>query len=962
MRRYFALVPLLICFGLVLAFASPAAGTASGGGAATPRLKVQTIWPADAYEPDDASATAKVVPLVSAHTFHNDVDEDWIKFTADATGTPFVLEARYLDGEFFSYLNVFEPTATISGGLNYLKGAWSFSMWQSTIGPTMLFTAPHPGTYYCRVFRDTLSSCPLLYTWDGSKYDFVSDVMVFGTLGMKQGSSYRYPTPVEETRVDRSLLKADGGKYKIALKNEQNEIEFVDKVTLKAVDHPAGTQVYLSDYNHADVVPATQDLRIFTTRNLRPPVHASYTDVPIYTGPAVTDKDITSEVSHIDNVYAPAGFFDDNRYTFDFGDLSGAPEIKLVVNGWTQYATPSERAAWEKSGARRADRVLEVMDAAGKWVPVDTKMPQIPGYTKSIVFDLTGKFPAGVTDYKVRMRGLYRTWFDQVAVDTSKTEPVSVKELTATKADLRFTGASAMKTRPQPGFSYTGPFLTPTRTHQGNFTKFGGVLPLTAAADDKFVVMDTGDELDMQFGEAPVAPGMERTYILHTDGFYQELSGAVDPMPFHAMSNYPYPASEHYPTDADHTAYLATWNTRHHAAGGTTTDGVSKASSVPEQPAVSRLQAAQESIVTDSLPIYGHGAGAYTLYASKGIARRISGADRYETAVKVSQQMYADALNPAGLAQEYYWCAPSGVILASGEDFPDALVGGAWSAMHQRPAFMGYQPYPVLLTRSVALPSITKAELARLATGAYLRRHPLTVYVIGGPGKVSGSILTAVRNIPGVADVQRISGSTRFGTASAVASAAVAQGLTSDTVFIANGFGYADAMSAAPIAGSLHSPVLLSGKTAVPAETAAWIREHPGVTKAVLVGDEKVLDANVASVLSTVPFSLDVTRVGGSDRLKTSRALAEYGFAHVGLDGHGMLLVTGWNFPDGLAAGPMTAFTRSPLLLTRGSSLSTEVAGYYQEIAPVTQPSYVVGGPPAVSDPTLAHFRDLWKP
>ncbi len=57
---------------------------------------------------------------------------------------------------------------------------------------------------------------------------------------------------------------------------------------------------------------------------------------------------------------------------------------------------------------------------------------------------------------------------------------------------------------------------------------------------------------------------MERTYVIHTDGYFQELTGKVDPLPFHAMSNYPYGSDEHYPTDALHTDYLKTWNTRVH--------------------------------------------------------------------------------------------------------------------------------------------------------------------------------------------------------------------------------------------------------------------------------------------------------------------------------------------------------------------------------------------------------------
>ena len=104
-------------------------------------------------------------------------------------------------------------------------------------------------------------------------------------------------------------------------------------------------------------------------------------------------------------------------------------------------------------------------------------------------------------------------------------------------------------------------------THTGRFTKFGDVMPLIQSPDDMFVVMDSGDELALTFPAKPVAPGMERTYVIHTDGYHQTISGSVDPMPFQGMSNYPYAATEHYPDDQAHLDYLATWNTRVMGAG-----------------------------------------------------------------------------------------------------------------------------------------------------------------------------------------------------------------------------------------------------------------------------------------------------------------------------------------------------------------------------------------------------------
>jgi hypothetical protein len=44
--------------------------------------------------------------------------------------------------------------------------------------------------------------------------------------------------------------------------------------------------------------------------------------------------------------------------------------------------------------------------------------------------------------------------------------------------------------------------------------------------------------------------------------FYEANPFLVGALPFHGMSAYPYPDSEHYPDDAIHTAYQLEWNTR----------------------------------------------------------------------------------------------------------------------------------------------------------------------------------------------------------------------------------------------------------------------------------------------------------------------------------------------------------------------------------------------------------------
>ena len=111
-------------------------------------------------------------------------------------------------------------------------------------------------------------------------------------------------------------------------------------------------------------------------------------------------------------------------------------------------------------------------------------------------------------------------------------------------------------------------FWNPT---PGLYTRFGRVDNLLRDVDDQPVIMGSGDEVRLQFPVASLpAPreGMTRDFLLKVDGWAKDrdpntaFSSTVQPLPFHAMSRYPYPASEHFPRDAAHDSYQRTYNTR----------------------------------------------------------------------------------------------------------------------------------------------------------------------------------------------------------------------------------------------------------------------------------------------------------------------------------------------------------------------------------------------------------------
>ena len=111
----------------------------------------------------------------------------------------------------------------------------------------------------------------------------------------------------------------------------------------------------------------------------------------------------------------------------------------------------------------------------------------------------------------------------------------------------------------------------------GAFTRYGQVLPLLRQSDDMYVIMGPGDEATVTFdarGAPGLPPGGGRDFRSYTDGWIKDADlntatgDRVGPLPFHAMSRYPYGSQESYPTDQAHRRYLTDFNTRNVGSRG----------------------------------------------------------------------------------------------------------------------------------------------------------------------------------------------------------------------------------------------------------------------------------------------------------------------------------------------------------------------------------------------------------
>lgn len=287
---------------------------------------------------------------------------------------------------------------------------------------------------------------------------------------------------------------------------------------------------------------------------------------------------------------------------------------------------------------------------------------------------------------------------------------------------------------------------------------------------------------------------------------------------------------------------------------------------------------------------------------------RIDGEDRYETAARIS-------FDAEGRGY------PENVVLATGEDYPDALAATPL-AYH-----LGG---PILLTTQDELPEITEEALE------HLRAKNITI--VGGTGAVSAGVENYLRDKLGY-HVDRIAGKDRYETA-----AAVAEELPdSDTAVVAYGKNFPDAISVASYAAHNMMPILLTETDEVPEATKQAIANYE---HSYVIGGKGVISKEVAQKLP------NPTRLSGEDRYATSVAIAN----HFKADINFASVATGEGFADALAGSRRAAGYNHTLLLTPQDHLHPAVEAYFKDKE--TRYYTILGGKGAVGENVE---KDIWE-
>jgi len=415
------------------------------------------------------------------------------------------------------------------------------------------------------------------------------------TSGVRPAASTERVGPTSEVRGPRSVLS-------FRFMEPLEEAVYLDQVRLLAVDHPADVDVYPNEYFASN--PPYPEFKVVVSRDARPPAGAwdehGHNVLPdLLAHRYFGDFKLTQFL----------GFAQPHNLTLDLGEPYDGGPLWLLLHGEVEYFSANSMYAASQAGIAAIPPYVEALvgnadEANGKWKRVVDDMGFPAGGPRTMTADLTGKLPKGTR--RIRLTTNLQVYWDSILIDRTEQgfaacpktgsstrandalarndkgsckEPRSQLRLVPVpllRADLEYHGYPLKIEGAPPGnvnyiyekASATGPYTRPA----GTYTRYGDVLPLLTATDDKLAVFGSGDEVRLDFDPSnlPALPkGWVRDYFFAANGyekdmdFYAAEGNFVAPLPFLSMGQYPYGPPKAFPLDDPHVNYLLEYNTRH---------------------------------------------------------------------------------------------------------------------------------------------------------------------------------------------------------------------------------------------------------------------------------------------------------------------------------------------------------------------------------------------------------------
>jgi hypothetical protein len=456
-----------------------------------------------------------------------------------------------------------QPLAIGLGGgdrIDFVEIDWSDGVFQSEVD--LAAGAVH------RIAEEQrqLSSCPVLFAWNGKKFEFVSDILGVGGIGYATGpGEYAPPRPWENFLLPRRMLREKSGRYHLKVAQVMEEVAYLDAARLVAYDLPPGWHMVL-DERMGTGDPAPTGAPRFYRREVLP--ERATND---------RDEDVRATIAATDSRAAPPGRLDrrfigrlerEHVLTLTFAEPldAGPGEPVLVADGWIEYPySQTMFAAWQ-AGAVYAAPSIEARGRDGRWMPVLEQFGYPAGMPRQMSVPLGG-LPPGTN--ALRLRTNEEIYWDRLAVAYTEPLPdVRRRALALRSARLAQTGfphrSTGAQRRPYYDYDRRRPFWD-TRYLRGAYTALGPADALVRTVDDALVIFGPGEETHLEFDaldDAP-PPGWSRHFVFETNGWAKDMDlytrdgDTVAPLPTRGTS--PGPGTPPGPRDRLHARY----NTRY---------------------------------------------------------------------------------------------------------------------------------------------------------------------------------------------------------------------------------------------------------------------------------------------------------------------------------------------------------------------------------------------------------------
>ncbi len=402
-----------------------------------------------------------------------------------------------------------------------------------------------------------IGSCPFLWAFDGKQISFIKDCNWRSPLGLRiNGQNTAGVVQTQDwIKVEGDKIAARDGFYDLRVTADLWEAHIFDFLALQVVDHPVGSEMWVDERFSIPM----------------PPLAFTLTGEPQAVKSARDDKgnDVSQIVENLDGDYLDTfgrgqyqGVTRDHFVEIELPD--SAPKngpLWLLAQGWLHPTDSSINVALSQGKhAPPRDLSLEVDDGRGGWKVIKPHLGFPSGKNKTVVLDLHNVFVPGAPR-RLRLRTNLEIFWDRIV--WAGASPTNAKanstRLLPDVADLRFRGMSPMKPKNASSPELPGPYQQVSagqkwRDLVGFYTRFGDVKPLLNTIDDRYVLMNAGDEMRLKFKSlAPPPNGWKRDFVFITDGWTKDgnlntaYSKTLLPLPLHSQplySNKPLPLEQ----------------------------------------------------------------------------------------------------------------------------------------------------------------------------------------------------------------------------------------------------------------------------------------------------------------------------------------------------------------------------------------------------------------------------------